>query len=213
MDLAGSANASLVGRYDRWYVQSGGSVMTATGTASNDAFVGGIGNDVISGSDGDDLLIGGAGDDTLKGGTGYDTYIIEDDDTLQDSDGLGSIKNKQGQLISGGIEERAGGYVYLADSTVTVTKDGSTLTLEWTDGTSVTINDFADGALGLYINGEAETPGNEVTGDTYSNRILGPDEDPYLDPGISPSEEDRALYGTGLDEHIQALDGNDDVYA
>ncbi|WP_283164673.1 calcium-binding protein [Marinobacter sp. M4C] len=48
----------------------------------------------LMGGAGNDTLNGGAGDDTLKGGAGTDTYVFktgEGQDTITDSDGLGSV--------------------------------------------------------------------------------------------------------------------------
>ena len=54
----------------------------------DDRLLGGDANDTIEGGAGDDVLIGGAGDDTLKGGSGKNTYLIEEDDTIEGSDGV-----------------------------------------------------------------------------------------------------------------------------
>ena len=91
-----------------WYIQAGTEALNATdtqnrnafmfGDTGNDTLTGGTGNDVLvgnagadtlTGGAGKDLLIGGAGADTLDGGSGYDTYVVEGNDTIQDSDGKG----------------------------------------------------------------------------------------------------------------------------
>jgi len=53
--------------------------------------LGGGGDDVIIGTHYDDALIGGQGADHLEGGKGYDTYFADDQDTIMDSDGSGSV--------------------------------------------------------------------------------------------------------------------------
>ena len=61
------------------------------GGDGDDRLLGGDANDTIEGGAGDDVLIGGAGDDTLKGGSGKNTYLIEEDDTIEGSDGVDII--------------------------------------------------------------------------------------------------------------------------
>ncbi|MBI5907007.1 MAG: DUF2974 domain-containing protein, partial [Burkholderiales bacterium] len=127
--------------YDQWNVVTGGSGASLTALMSNknqifiggaggDTFTGGdlgdvmfagAGNDTLSGGGGNDELYGGTGNDTLKGGAGHDRYVIEGHDTIEDSDGIGSIRNKAGQRITGAVEKRGdGSYVFLSDSTITV---------------------------------------------------------------------------------------------
>ena len=83
-----------------------------TGEAGKDRLYGGAGNDKLYGNAGDDYLEGnadndtldgGAGNDTLLGGSGDDTYVIaanSGNDTILDSDGLGSIE-LAGRVLSG----------------------------------------------------------------------------------------------------------------
>ena len=66
-----------------------------TGSSLGDVLIGNEGSDTLTGGSGSDFLIGGIGNDTLNGGAGYDTYVIEGNDTIQDSDGLGILKNKE----------------------------------------------------------------------------------------------------------------------
>ncbi len=125
--------------YDQWNVATSSSGATATalnagksqiyiGNSGADTFTGGdlgdvmfagAGSDTLSGGGGNDELYGGAGDDTLKGGAGYDRYVIEGSDIIEDSDGIGSIRNKAGQRIAGAVEKRSdGSYVFLSDPTI-----------------------------------------------------------------------------------------------
>lgn len=94
-------------------------------------------------------LLGGCADSTLNGAIGYDTYIIKGSDTIEDSDGKGFIKDQAGNILSGLIEKRPNGsYVFLGDTTVSVTKNVD-LTLTFDNGNSVTIKNHVDGQLGL----------------------------------------------------------------
>ena len=56
--------------------------------------------DKLFGGRGDDVLDGGLGNDYLEGGQGLDTYLIEDSDTIFDSDGLGRIQFKNGMQVA-----------------------------------------------------------------------------------------------------------------
>ncbi|UQG64865.1 calcium-binding protein [Marinobacter sp. M2C] len=64
------------------------------GNKGKDLLMGNAGADTLDGGAGDDVLVGGIGSDTLKGGAGTDTYVFkagEGQDTITDSDGLGSV--------------------------------------------------------------------------------------------------------------------------
>lgn len=105
-------NQELPGTRD-WYIQAGSSALSVTagsesafmlggagndsltGSSLGDVLIGNEGSDTLTGGSGSDFLIGGTGNDTLNGGAGYDTYVIEGNDTIQDSDGLGILKNKE----------------------------------------------------------------------------------------------------------------------
>jgi Ca2+-binding RTX toxin-like protein len=221
-----------------WSIQSGDAALNAIGTESNndamiggsggDTLDGGVGNDFLFGGDGadtltggegDDQLIGGKGDDTLNGGAGYDTYIIEGSDTIQDSDGHGTIRDKAGNLISGAIEKREdGSYVYLSDPSISVAKDAN-LTLTLADGTVAKIENFQSGDLGLQLVDAMADPTttNTITGDISPN-----DTDPAK-AGIQAERDaqgsligtaqpyDDILVGTAASDHILSGELDDNV--
>jgi Ca2+-binding RTX toxin-like protein len=199
-------------------------ILIGKGDASGnggDMLLGGRGNDLLIGGTGDDYLEGGGGEDVLAGGQGNDTYKItgdqEDVITIEDKSGNDKIVFNGKSLSLSKFEQQTGGSYIREDGLFTAVLQGGDLVVtDEATGAQLILNDnFESGDFGIYLVDpeEPEVPVNQITGNNYSNRILGPDEDPYLDPGISPSVEDRALYGTALDNYIQALDGNDDVYA
>lgn len=187
-------------------------------------YIGGSGSDAINGTSSADHLLGGIGADTLYGGTGndmlsggdgYDTYLIEGQDTIIDSDGQGRILDKSGRAVSGFIQIRLdGSMVFLADPTITVS-GGTNLALTWADGNSVVLQNFKSGDFGIIITQDTvPTVNTTITGDNYSNRIVGPDVDPDLSPDSSNTAgSDYALYGAATNDHILAMGGNDDVFA
>ncbi len=82
----GTGNDTLDGKGGSDYLE---------GNAGDDNLQGGEGQDTLLGGSGDDELDGGAGVDILKGGQGTDTYTFTSsfgNDTILDSDGLGSVK-------------------------------------------------------------------------------------------------------------------------
>ena len=127
---------------DRWNGFSAGVIGGAQtdvldGGGGADILIGGAGIDLLTSGEGDDALYGGLDDDQLKGGAGHDRYVIEGRDTIEDSDGIGSIRNKAGQRIAGAVEKRGdGSYVFLSDTTITVA-GGADLTLTLADGSGV----------------------------------------------------------------------------
>ncbi|WP_211253596.1 calcium-binding protein [Alkanindiges illinoisensis] len=58
---------------------------TLTGGDGNDQLYSGLGNDLLDGGDGDDYLSGGEGIDHLIGGNGNDIYIIDNQDTFEET--------------------------------------------------------------------------------------------------------------------------------
>ncbi|GAB6069162.1 hypothetical protein JCM30760_02590 [Thiomicrorhabdus hydrogeniphila] len=119
------------------------------GDDSDDILLGQKGEDTLVGGNGKDILIGGYQDsnktiddnevDTLNGGTGFDTYYVGDGDKITDDDldgkvifkgeDLSGVKNKKEDAENEYTDDM--GYTYKEDgSTLTVTKDGQSFTIE-----------------------------------------------------------------------------------
>ncbi|MEE3662980.1 calcium-binding protein [Brenneria sp. g21c3] len=92
-------------------------------------YVGGAGNDTIKGTRHDDILIGGQDDDILQGGAGNDIYIVDDGDTILDSDHKGNIYLNN-RLLTGGTRKEG-------DAENTYTGNGNEYVL---DGSTLTVN-------------------------------------------------------------------------
>ncbi len=71
-----------------------------------DKLFGGEGMDTLEGGGGKDELDGGEGEDTLIGGKGKDTYKAGDGDTIEDSDGEGTVFFQDLELKGGEPEEK-----------------------------------------------------------------------------------------------------------
>ena len=136
------------------------------GGAGNDTLDGKASNDYIDGQTGDDLLIGGEGNDTLVGGKDNDTYQFTGsfgNDTITDSDGLGSIS------INGQILGQASSIIKVSDNVwetqdkkYVLTQAGTRLIIgqrsavgAGTVTNTITVNDWQDGQLGLTLGATA----------------------------------------------------------
>jgi Ca2+-binding RTX toxin-like protein len=79
---------------DNSAIQGGSQNDRLYGGGGNDSLLGNEGDDYLEGGTGDDILEGGQSNDLLIGGQGHDIYIYhrgDGFDTIEDSDGLGSI--------------------------------------------------------------------------------------------------------------------------
>lgn len=177
-------------------------------------------NKVIFDNDNNNWIDGGGADnDILEGGTGYDRYLIQGRDTVRDADGLGRLEDTSGRILSGAILKRSdGSYSYLNDPSVNVTRDIN-LTLTWTNGTRLVIENFQSGQLGLTLLTEA-TPNAAPSG------LLNGDQAPQLDAqgklqydswgniiplGPQPGRDD-VLFDLPGNTQINAGGGNDIVW-
>jgi Ca2+-binding RTX toxin-like protein len=119
------------------------------GNGGHDLLNGGVGNDVLFGGIGNDRLIGGEGNDYLNGGMGYDIYEAGNGDTIDDSDGKGMIS-----FTSSGYSSPGVGLTYSPNNWL-FQQLGSDLyvTVKYGDfaGDSITIKNFQNGDLGIYI--------------------------------------------------------------
>ena len=229
---------SFLAQDNYWTIQSGDTALNTTGAGTNnDAMIGGFGsdtldggagNDLLFGGDGidtltggadNDLLIGGAGADTMYGGSGYDTYVIEGNDTIEDSDGKGAIRDKAGNIVSGAILKRTDGtYVYLADPGIGVTK-GADLSLTLDSGNVAVIKNFQSGNLGLMFvdDGQTQAP----TSRTISGDLAPLNNPPQYDsldnvivnPGAPQPGRNDVLYDSAGNDLIQGFGGNDFIDA
>ncbi|WP_155739114.1 lipase family protein [Ralstonia solanacearum] len=137
------------------------------GDDGDDHLFGGDGADHLVGGGGDDVLVGGAGRDVLEGGEGFDVYRVEGGgtDTIIDSD-------RKGAVWLDGILLRGQGALLARTSTYITWKDtGSAdqeiryyynqqtrdLTITGGNGSSVTVRNFEDGALGIRIPQSADS--------------------------------------------------------
>lgn len=113
--------------------------------------LGNEGEDRLYGAAGRDLLSGGADADRMEGGIGDDLYNADSEDTILDEDGEGSVYLNRHRLTGGTRETTDPENEYRNGNTVYVL-NGATLTV---DG-GLTINNFVNGDLGIYLETEED---------------------------------------------------------
>ena len=180
-----STAANIIASATIWYVQSGSSGMTASGsgTIGNDVLIGGgTGNNLIGGN-GNNVLIGGIGNDTLTGGTGSgidyfqasfdgdllngnstfsDKYVFvvnaatPGTDTINDESGAGTIWIGNNQLTGPGTGITA---------TISTATNGHTIET-WTGGGAT--YQFDTTTNNLTITGSAVGPGDTLVIDNFN---------------------------------------------
>ena len=113
---------------------------------------GGAGNDEIISGGGDDRLYGGAGNDTLHGGPGED-YLFggegSDDYRIGLSDGTGnimSISDSSGVSDQITLEVANPATFNWADTFTNVFVENAKLTMNTSDGLTITVDDYGRGA-------------------------------------------------------------------
>lgn len=116
------------------------------GGKDKDLLKGMVGNDFLYGDEDRDYLDGGMGADQLFGGQGFDIYKADISDTITDSDGYGRVEFNGRSLTGGKRKEtdpeniyKNGGDTYVLTGTTLVVNGG------------LTINDFSDGKLGIFL--------------------------------------------------------------
>ncbi len=132
-------------------LEGDGGIDVMLGGAGNDTLEGNSENNILEGGAGNDTLEGGAGNDQLQGGEGNDTYAFSgsyDHDTIEDSDGVGSIVI-DGTTIDGQatLDTTTGQWVLDDHPNYYLTASGEDMVLHKTGDTSntVTIKDFETG--------------------------------------------------------------------
>jgi Ca2+-binding RTX toxin-like protein len=218
----------LVGSDKTWAVVGGN---------DNELFIGSKGSDRFYGGDGDDLLLGEGGSDYLEGGAGYDTYAFSGEwgqDTVVDGDGVGCLVI-EGQTLEGGqFQKIADNWWRNADLGLTCvlinTGQGQNLLLS-KDGnnSSITVQNWQDGQLGITLPDGAEPPqvvdtmtgeqrapldgieinqGSVLPGNPLYNTYLWSavswNADGTLAGGVAQAGYNDVIYGTGGNDKIQS---------
>ncbi|HTO50864.1 MAG TPA: putative Ig domain-containing protein [Burkholderiales bacterium] len=178
------------------------------GATGADTLVGGAGKDVLFGGNGNDILAGGEGDDYLLGGEGSDVYQVAAggaNDILHDQQGTNRIVVDGTPLAPFFIDDGRGGWKSVEGS-ASLTR-GASASIAFANGSSVTLEEFAEGDFEVGLLAEKRDPVIKftVTGDDEANPLEGWSENDRIDAN---GGGDYA-YGYGGDDLIDGGDGND----
>ncbi len=160
----GEGNDTIYGGADSDVLKGGADNDELHGESGKNQLFGEGGSDTLHGGDESDYLDGGEGVDYLYGGAGYDVYVVDDKDVIQDdANGFGRVQLNN-KLLTGGVRKetdpentyKGGGNTYVLNGTTLVVNGG------------LTINDFTDGKLGIFLklDDEEEEEEEEETPET-----------------------------------------------
>lgn len=199
-------------------IQGGSQSDRLHGEGGDDSLLGKGGDDYLEGGSGDDILEGGQGNDRLIGGQGRDTYIYHSGDgfdTIEDSDGLGSIIINDVTLDLTGAKKIGADVWESADQTTLLVLgapdqfgqrslyiNGSIL-----DGGRIMIKNFHDGDLGLAL-----PPSSAVPTSTPANIFLGDSQSGQPDKFIGTFGDDYMVGGADRDI-LEGWNGDDVLFA
>jgi Ca2+-binding RTX toxin-like protein len=157
------------------YLEGNAGSDVLVGEAGNDHLVGGVGDDLLEGGENNDLLAGGRGNDRLLGGAGLDTYVVGlGNDSINDSDGVGLVKDDEGRVIAGLFVKSGDTYVWALDGAVTATRTAG-LTVQPNAASAIVIEDWQDGELGIWLSEDPIHPVEVVLGDQDPDYLLAGD--------------------------------------
>jgi Ca2+-binding RTX toxin-like protein len=189
------------------------------------------GNDYLEGGAGDDTLTGGAGNDFLVGGAGTDSYQFDSNfgnDTITDSDGLGSIQI--GTITATGGKKVTDNVWQSDDKTLVYTQAGNNLIIGQrtsagasTVGGTITVKDWHNGQLGITLGdapatppvltrtylGDQRAPFNSNGNGTYDWTTTRWQADGSLSGGVAEVNFADVIYASAGDDLIAGLGGND----
>ncbi len=180
------------------------------GSAAPDGFTGGDADDSLYGAGGDDTLDGSEGDDFLSGGSGVDSYTIsEGRDRIFDSDGQGTVQ-LNGALLDGGerlasdIWQSVDGRFRYQLLEMMGSDQLRVIDLD-DDSAELIIEQFADGDLGITLEGAAN-PLPPIDSAAPSDLTPAGRRDQYFG---GPNE--TVLFEAGLQYDLVQSGGGDDL--
>ncbi len=223
----GGGNDLLDGQGGGDYLEGNAGNDVLLGGSGTDALLGGPGDDLLEGGDGSDRLDGGLDNDTLRGGNGLDIYVIraiDGADTIEDSDGKGSIEF-DGRILTGGLRRNGEptNTFRSADGTVTYTRQGADLIVAGSG--PLTIANFTDGLLGIKLFGEADYA--PVTRSEFTRTVSNPNppptnvQVPFFDDNANNSgnledpmtdSRNNLVHALGGDDTVISGSGDDQLY-
>jgi Ca2+-binding RTX toxin-like protein len=228
-------NRSGSGQADHLY--GGGGNDTLNGQGGSDHLEGHSGADALNGGEGADTLLGGIGNDTLNGGAGNDTLLGGQDndtysfqpgwgfDTIEDSDGLGSVQVDGVGILSGANTKKVADGVWESNDKTTYyslvpTENGrNDLYITFRDRTDVIRirNWSTERNLGIQLPEAITDPvtTNTFTGDFVKKLLpngstydISATDGNYVSDGAQPGAND-VITGSTASDSMSGLGGND----
>ncbi len=200
------------------YLEGNGDNDTLDAGEGRDRLFGGAGGDDLFGGAGEDRLTGGLDADELRGNSGGDIYYVgsrDGQDTIIDSDGLGTIEFDQRQLQGGVRKPGDAPNTYASlDQEFRYVLSGTTLTISSIQGSGggLIVRDFVGGQLGLRLTAAPADPdySNEFpvrTNDDFTVSMNG-----ATVPAFDESDN-RVLMEGPANNVVQGLGGNDQIFS
>ena len=181
------------------------------GASGTDTLLGGAGRDVLFGGNANDVLAGGAGEDYLLGGDGSDVYQVGaggGNDTLRDQQGTNRIVVDGTPFAPFFVADGNGGWKSV-DGSASLSR-GTSTSIAFANGSSVTLEDFAEGDFEVGLLAEKRDPVTKLAlaGNEDANLLEGTPDGDRIAAGAGG---DYAL-GYGGDDQIDGGDGDDQLW-
>ena len=172
---------------------------TINTNAGNDVILSGSGNDTINGGAGDDTITGGLGNDTITGSAGNDTF------RFSKGDGVDTITD----AVNGDVIE----IVNARAAELRFMKAGNNLSIGYQNNNTdkITINNYFNNANRIE---DIWALDNNDTPHLYKIADLLPEVYDITGKGvITGTANGENIYGSEVNDSINALGGNDTIYA
>jgi Ca2+-binding RTX toxin-like protein len=193
--LGESGNDTLMGGAGADSLKGGNDNDVLSGDEGADVLEGEKGDDSLSGGSENDTLIGGDGDDTMDGGTGNDTFVIgvnSGNDVVQNF-----------ELGTDVIDVTALNIYAVAQMTITET--GGDTTIDFGNGSSVTLSGVSAASVDASAFALADSPYLVTAG---RDRVTGEDSADVVDAGAG----DDIIKGNGGNDILIGGDGRDAIF-
>ncbi len=200
-----------------WTAETAPTPLIADG--GGNTLIGGTGNDYLSSSGGGSYLAGGDGNDTLVGSGGFNTLYGGAGDDILSAKGIGNYLDGGGGNDTYCLEQGFG-ITHISDSGLSIggniivfnfsfANSGATLGLG-----SLKLS-FANGDELHIDNFDPEDPINSCSISTFqfTDRTLSLQEVLDLGMDLTGTPQDDLIQGSGLVDRINALEGNDTIFA
>ncbi len=201
------------------YLDGGDGTNTLIADGGGNTLNGGTGNDYLSSSGGGSYLAGGDGNDTLVSSGGFNTLYGGAGDDILSAKGIGNYLDGGGGNDTYCLEPGFG-ITHISDSGLSI--GGNTIVFNFSfanSGATLGLGSlklsFANGDELHIDNFDPEDPINSCSISTFqfTDRTLSLQEVLDLGMDLTGTPQDDLIQGSGLVDRINALEGNDTIFA